>query len=235
MAHGALLETLRIAASSFGLSSEWTLRPGSPDNAPVYDVRLRPEPGLASDPLLPFVEKRTVQRRPMRTTPLSEAQHRSLSSAVGSGFTLQYFECLRERLAIGRMLADNGRIWLTCPEAYEVHRSIIEWGARFSADRIPDQSLGVNALTARIVEWELKSWSRVDFVNRYLLGTLVLRVQLDFLPALLCGAHLLLRPVRPPATLLDYVDAGVAMQRLWLTATACGLQLQPQMTPVIFR
>jgi len=100
MAHGALLETLRIAASSFGLSSEWTLRPGSPDNAPVYDVRLRPEPGLAPDPLLPFVEKRTVQRRPMRTTPLSEAQYRSLSSAVGSGFILQYFKRLCERLAI---------------------------------------------------------------------------------------------------------------------------------------
>lgn len=133
------------------------------------------------------------------------------------------------------MLADNGRIRLACPEAYEVHRSIIEWGARFSADRIPDQSLGVNALTARLVKWELKSWSRVDFVNCYLLGTLAPRVQLDFLPALLCGAHLLLRPVRPPVVLLDYVDAGVAMQRLWLTATACGLQLQPQMTPVIFR
>lgn len=34
---------------------------------------------------------------------------------------------------------------------------------------------------------------------------------------------------------MDYVQAGVALQRLWLTATANDLYLQPEMTPVIFR
>jgi hypothetical protein len=32
----------------------------------------------------------------------------------------------------------------------------------------------------------------------------------------------------------DYVAAGRALQRFWLTATQLGLQLQPEMTPVIF-
>ena len=70
MAHGALLETLRIAATGEGLAASWQLRPGSPDKSPVFDVRLTPAPGIAPDPLLPFIESRTVQRRPMRTTPL---------------------------------------------------------------------------------------------------------------------------------------------------------------------
>jgi hypothetical protein len=43
------------------------------------------------------------------------------------------------------------------------------------------------------------------------------------------------RPRRPPATLADWVDLGIAVQRIWLTATQQGLHLQPQMTPVIFR
>ena len=36
-------------------------------------------------------------------------------------------------------------------------------------------------------------------------------------------------------TLSDWVETGIAWQRLWLTATQQGLQLQPEMTPVIFR
>ena len=35
--------------------------------------------------------------------------------------------------------------------------------------------------------------------------------------------------------LQDWVDLGIAVQRIWLTATLQGLNLQPQMTPVIFR
>jgi hypothetical protein len=32
----------------------------------------------------------------------------------------------------------------------------------------------------------------------------------------------------------DHVAAGRAMQRFWLTATKLGLQLQPELTPLIF-
>ena len=60
-------------------------------------------------------------------------------------------------------------------------------------------------------------------------------MQLDLLPGIFCAAHLLLRAERPLQSCEDFVAAGVALQRLWLTATAQGLHLQPEMTPVIFR
>ena len=37
-----------------------------------------------------------------------------------------------------------------------------------------------------------------------------------------------------PQDVDDYVAGGRALQRLWLTATSLGLQLQPEMTPLIF-
>ena len=235
IAHGALLETLRIAASAHALEARWQLRPGCPDTAPIYDVALTLAPGLAPDPLLPHIEARVVQRRPMRTTPLSAAQRAALTAAPGPGFELQFFESFAQRLAVARLLWHNAAIRLTCPEAFEVHRAIIEWGARYSEDRIPEQAVGVDPMTARLMKWVMQSWKRVEFFNRYLMGTVAPRVQLDFLPAIGCAAHVLLRPQRPLVTLEDHVRAGVAMQRLWLTATAQGLHLQPEMTPVIFR
>ena len=235
MAHGALLETLRIAATGHGQEAVWALRTDCPDAAPVYDVRLRSMAGQPPDPLLPFIEKRVVQRRPMRTTPLSAAQRAALAAAPGPGYQVQFFESLADRLKIARLLWDSAYIRLTCPEAYEVHREIIEWGARYSKDRIPEQAVGVDPLTGRLMKWVMQRWSRVEFFNRYLLGTIAPRIQLDLLPALGCAAHILLRPRQPLRELADYVGAGVAMQRLWLTATAVGLHLQPEMTPVIFR
>jgi hypothetical protein len=37
-----------------------------------------------------------------------------------------------------------------------------------------------------------------------------------------------------PRTLDDYVAAGRALQRFWLTATSLGLQFQPGYTPLVF-
>lgn len=235
MAHGALLETLRIAATGFCFEANWNLRQECPDTAPIYDVLLQQNAKLSIDPLFQFIEKRVVQRRIMRTTPLTQGQRQALASAPGAAYDVQFFESLVERFEVARLLWDNAYIRLTCPEAYEVHREVIEWGARFSKDRIPEEAVGVDPLTGKLMHWVMQRWSRVDFFNRYLLGTIAPRIQLDFLPALGCAAHLLLRPREPLVELIDYVRAGIALQRLWLTASSVGLHLQPEMTPVIFR
>lgn len=233
MAHGALLETLRIAASGFQLEAGWTPRPQCPETAPIYDVVFRPRPDQPADPLLPFIEQRVVQRRAMRTLALAQEQRRQLIRAVGPGFTLRFLETRAERCAVAKLLWNSAKIRLTCPEAFHVHREIIEWGERFSADRIPEQAVGVDPLTAKLMKWVMHSWERVDFFNRYLLGTVVPRIELDVIPALACAGHLLLRPA--DANRRDPVATGIALQRLWLTAASLGLYLQPEMTPVIFR
>jgi hypothetical protein len=39
---------------------------------------------------------------------------------------------------------------------------------------------------------------------------------------------------KPPEALDDFITAGRSVQRFWLTCTRLGLQLQPEMTPLIF-
>lgn len=235
IAHGALLETLRIAATRFGLQATWSLRQGSSDSAPVFDIKLETVAGLEPDPLVSHIEPRCVQRRPMKLTPLTDAQREALVNAVGPAYSVRFFESFAERQKIGRLLWDSAYIRLTCPEAYKVHKEIIEWGVRFSEDRIPEQAVGVDPLTGRLMRWVLGSWGRVAFFNRFLFGTVAPRIQLDYLPALRCAAHVLIRPVGRLETVSDYVEAGAAMQRLWVTVSALGLFLQPEMTPLIFR
>lgn len=235
MAHGALLETMRIAASGFGLATSWTVSSEAEHRHPVYEVTLKPDSSIQRDPLFDYIERRTVQRRPMKTTPLSDTQRAALTHAAGPSFHVQWFESSSERLKIAGLLWHNAKIRLTCPEAYPVHRDIIEWRARFSKDRIPEQAVGVDPATARLMEWVMQSWERVTFFNRFLMGTIAPRIQLDFLPGWRCAAHLLVLPKSAPDQLKDWLALGAAIQRIWLTATQHDLHLQPQMTPVIFR
>lgn len=235
MAHGALLETMRIAASAEGLAMVWSATADEECRNVQYAVRFEPAPDIGPDPLAPYIEARTVQRRPMRLRQLSETQRRALIEAPGEQYRLQLFESFLERRKVAALLWDNAYIRLTCPEAFPVHQSVIEWGACFSKDRIPEQAVGVDPMTAKLMRWVMQSWGRVQFFNRYLMGTVAPRVQLDYLPAIFCSAHLLIRPNRSPQSIEDWVALGVAMQRVWLTATSVGLHLQPEMTPVIFR
>lgn len=235
IAHGALLETIRIAATQFGLTANWRVAADEGERRPIYEVQFASASDSAVDALFPFIKTRTVQRRPMSTNRITDLQRNALVDAAGNTFALRFFEEPSDRLKIAKLLWSSAKIRLTCREAYPVHRDIIEWRAQFSKDRIPEQAIGVDPLTARLMEWALKSWDRVHFLNRFLLGTVAPRIQLDLLPGYFCGAHLLVKPSTALNSLTDWLALGGAIQRIWLTATKHGLLLQPQMTPVIFR
>ncbi len=231
---GALLETMALAATRFGLDARIERRLGSPDDRPVFDVRFRQGAGIVEDALVAQIRERRVQRRPLRLRRLSEREKKTLERAVNPGFHLIWFEGWIGRMKMAWLNFANAKIRLTVPEAYRVHREVIEWGARLSADRIPDAALGASAPTLMLMRWAMASWERISFLNRYLAGTLAPRVELDLVPGVACAAHCVLVAERAPTTIDDYIAAGRALQRFWLTATSLGLQFQPQYTPLVF-
>ena len=234
IAHGVLLETLAIAASAQGLKAEISRQPESLESLPSYVVDLISDSSLSPDPLLPYVQQRSVQRRPMLTAALTTAQKQALQEAVGNIYTVRWFEGGMQRWQMAKLMFANARLRLTLPEAYSVHHDIFEWNARFSDDKVPDQALGLDAMTLKLMRWVMVSWKRVKFFNTYLAGHLTPRIELDLMPGLFCAAHFALRARQSLETADDYVAAGRAVQRFWLTATRLGLQLQPEMTPLIF-
>ena len=229
---GILLETMDIAASGDGRRAVAVRQPEAPEEAPVFDVRLELAETTAS-PLCPYIPLRSVQRRPFSRKPLRSTEKEVLEQAVGKGFEVLWLE-RGQRWRMATLLALNGKLRLTLPEAFDTHASVIEWRARTSEERIPDQAVGLDPLTLRLMRWAMQRWERVNFLNRYLGGTLVPRLELDFLPALGCAAHFVLLAERPPRGMDDYVAAGRAVQRFWLTAARLGLLVQPEMTPLIF-
>ncbi|MEO5698421.1 MAG: nitroreductase family protein [Burkholderiaceae bacterium] len=231
---GALLETISIAATAHRLLASITRRPDARDETPTFDVRFGADADVRSDPLIAQIPLRSVQRRPMRTRPLTPSEKQALEASVGTSHRVLWLEGAATRLRTARLMFENAKLRLTMPEAYRVHRDIIHWGVRHSEDRVPDQALGVDPMTARLMRWIMRDWQRVEFFNRYLAGTVAPRIQMDLLPGLLCAAHFVLLANRRPEGIDDYVAGGRAVQRFWLTAAGLGLVLQPELTPLIF-
>lgn len=242
IAVGALLETIAVAATGLGLRADITRRPltqpepGCDDLTPlqlVFDVRLVAAPGLAADPLISAIKVRTVQRRPMRTQPLSSEHKRILEAAVGAGYRVSWIEGAGPKWKAAKLMYQNARLRLTMPEAFTTHRDIIHWGVKESPDRVPAGALGVDPGTLMLMKWAMGSWRRMSTVNT-LMGTWAPRLQMDLLPGMACAAHFVLKAEREPKSIDDYVAAGRALQRFWLTLTNLGLFMQPEMTPLIF-
>jgi hypothetical protein len=231
---GALLENIAIAATAHRLRADVARRSESPEERPLFDVRLIPDAAVAPDPLVPAIPTRAVQRRAMSTGALSPGQKTTLEAAIAPEYSVVWLEGFAKRLQAASLMFRNARLRLIMPEAYLVHRDIIEWGTRHSETRIPDAALGLDPMTLRLMRWVMQSWERVSFFNRYLAGTIIPRIQLDFIPGVACAGHLAIVARRAPQAIDDFVAAGRAVQRLWLTLTGLGLHLQPEMTPLIF-
>ncbi|UEX77369.1 molybdopterin biosynthesis protein MoeY [Sediminicurvatus halobius] len=232
LAVGALLETLRLAARASGQDArvETVQRAGH-----ELCVRTRISPtDDPEDPLHAAIERRTTHRRALSPKPISESDRRTLSEALPKGYELIWRLGWGQRGRIARLLWRNAGIRLTTPEAFPVHRDAIEWGARESRDRIPAAAVGMDPLGLALMRWAMRSWRRVDVLNRYFGGTWLPRLQLDLIPALFCGGHFLLLAPSSPVTIDDHLAAGGAVQRLWLQAAAMGIQFQPAYTPIVF-
>ncbi|MBW2527189.1 MAG: ThiF family adenylyltransferase [Deltaproteobacteria bacterium] len=234
LSFGCLLETIRLAATRFGRHATWTFE-GSRGREHRFHVALEPRAGLVEDPLARHIVSRSVDRRPFRTTPLSASAKEALERAAGEQFRLDWREAPRQRLDCALVNALATDIRLRIPEAFRVHQHMIDWDNRHSPSGIPAGAVGLDPLTLKLMRWALEDFRRLHFVNR-LSGTAVPQVALDLLPGLGCAAHFLMTPTIPgtPLDKQTWLAAGVAMQRIWLTAEQLGLALQPSFAPLVF-
>jgi molybdopterin/thiamine biosynthesis adenylyltransferase/nitroreductase len=234
---GMLLETMRIAATAFGRVMHWSYEEGSGLEHRIR-VELMRSPGCLPDPLLPAVRSRSVDRGPYSRQRLSGEDKRTLTAALGNELRIHWHESLRDRLALARLNARATDIRLRIPEAFKVHKKVLDWERDLSPTGIPAKAVGLDAMTLKIMRWGFADWRRLERMNRMPGATGPAILQMDILPAFHSGALFTIRsatqpgPHRPDAeTLLRF---GMALQRFWLVAEQRGLGLQPALATAIF-
>ena len=230
---GMLLESLRIAATGQGRGTEWHLEStGEP-----YRIRVSfpPRPGLAPDRLLAALPLRSVDRRAYRSRPLLPRELAALEAAA-PGLRVSWHLGIRARRRFAGLGQRATDIRLRIPEAFRVHQRVIDWTRRHSPTGIPAAAVGLDRLTLRLMRWAMQSWPRMHGLNR-LTGTLAAAAQLDLAPGLRCAGFFVLGAAEPMGEedrTERLLRAGQEIQRFWLTATALGLAMQPNLATLIF-
>jgi len=244
---GFLLETMSIAASRYGRSLDWCLEAVEDDEIRIHVV-LPQIDGVTEDPLCDQIKTRSVDRRPYRPTPLTAGHITKLEDALGPYLQAIWLTSLRERWQCARLNSAASHIRLSMPETYPIHRDLIHWHERFDKKGIPADAIGVDPLLKRVMRWAMQSQSRLDFMNRYLMGTLAPRMQLDLLPGLFSAGFCLIRhqdpafrvpqphPTNGPqlSSISTLISTGRRLQRFWLTASSLGIAMQPLLAPLAF-
>ena len=233
---GFLLETIAVAASRFAARAEWTYRSDAPHQHNIT-VTIRPVAALPADPLLKFVETRSVVRGRYQRTRITRIQRTALETALGKDLELQWFETFAEKRQVTRINMRATYIRLSIPEAFSVHQRILDWRRTQSPDGVPARAIGLDPMTLASMKWVMKSWSRAHFMNRFAGGTVVPLLEMDLLPGLSCGAHFLVFERNPRTDLStpeQLIMIGRSLQRMWLTATSLGLVMQPSLAPLCF-
>jgi molybdopterin/thiamine biosynthesis adenylyltransferase/nitroreductase len=238
---GFLLETMRIAASRFGRSMQWTYLGSEKHEAygmqHTIEALLAKDSTITEDPLCNYLTIRSVDRRPFQKRPLTQAQKDALESAIGPDLKLEWRETPRERWRLARLCARSTDIRLRLPEAHAVHTRILDWNRAFSPDGVPAAAVGIDAMTLRLMRWVMQRWTRVDVMNRYFAGTAMPRIQLDLIPGMASAAYFVVSCMFQPAgphTPTSLLQTGERLQRFWLTATSLGLAVQPALAPLCF-
>lgn len=227
VAHGALLENMSVSAAARGYGSHIDLFPDAADADLVARVTVSEnEPGDDADNTLASVlSLRTTNRKKYSGTKLSPEQKAALTLAAKKhdctlGFVdddavlpkLGFAAALNEKLVFSnKALHDFFYAHLLWDESAQDQKGFYVKTLEFAAIQVPVIRL-------------LKKWERVVFANKYLhISDQILKEN----GAKYGASGTFLALAIPDDTRESFIRAGMAFERVWLTATSLGLSLQP--------
>lgn len=230
---GAVVENIRIAATSFGLETRVEGFPKSEN--PDLAATLRFEPAdLPADPLHEVIWKRCTNRKSFASAVLSPLAVDALEAALGD-FPDARLHWVLGRNGLGklaRIVHRADRIRTEDRRLHEhLHRMVrfSDDEARSTFDGFPLKNLEAG-LAGEIFLRLTRPWPVMNTLNR--------------LGASKAVASHAARAVRHAAgaalltvsgcDLPDFLRGGRALQRAWLTATALGVSLQPMAAVTLF-
>ena len=231
VAHGGLIENMVIAASVLGYSSRVSLFPKADNHDLVATLSLEPK-SAQENSLFPYIKERTTNRKPYREVSLTEtekSQFLSIGGSEGGRFTM--IEDKKKRNKVAQAVAVNEIILLSNRHLHDFFFDHVTW----SEMEDKKKSIGFYIKTlelpppAEMMFKLFKHWPALRFLKPLGFPKIVAKENAK-LYSTGSAMGLITISSNTPA---DYVVAGRIMQRIWLTSTKLGFDLQP-LTGILF-
>lgn len=236
IAFGCLVENIVLASSTHGYIATLTKIFPRTGNHQTFEITLQKDETIQPNELAGWIKDRSVNRGPYKTGPIPPDVQKELESCMPENVQISWYWNLREKLRFIRMYMLGTDIRLSIPEAFKIHKDMLDWKNRYSPTGIPVGATGLSRMTIGLMRHVMKSFERLNFMNRFMWGTLAPRLELDLVPGLFCASHFTIsfKKQKGEMDIGTLIGVGRSLQRFWLTATKNGLVMQPEFAPVIF-
>ncbi len=232
VANGALIENISIVSSALGCAAEIELFPDKNDPELVAIIVLnKSEPG--NEPLYPFIPLRTTNRKPYKAKPLNEHEKNAIQGSAGAfrGVRVLLTEKRHEIVELAHVGSMNERLVFMNRFLHDFLFSHINWNDVQNVEK----KIGFDIKTlelpppARVGFTIFKHWFAANLLRPLGLPKAIWK-QNGKGYAAAAGVGIITVPGNRNE---DFVAAGRATQRLWLTVAKLGLSMQP-MTGILF-
>jgi hypothetical protein len=233
VAFGAFLENLTIAAASLGLQADVAVFPDPAAPDLVFRAPLTEGP-VRKDALLTWIARRVTNRRRGPRSPLPEGAAAALAAATEPfGVRLQLAASDEPLAAMAELIARCDRLTAFHPE---IHRETMH-GMRWTRREVEETRDGLDLHTMDLTPSEragmelLSHWPTMNALRELGGGR-----ALEDLPAKLVASASAIGLLTVQGYGREaYLQAGRALQRLWLTASSRGVSVQPMTSlPYLF-
>lgn len=228
LSHGAVIENVVIAAAECGYKAHVDILPEGIQSVVTARIRFE-ETEVARDSLFRAIVTRATNRRPYKTTPLSDDVVRELHTAASQcGARLELRSSPAERRALGKAGSDAEIMILENDELHSLLFGNVVWSE--------EEELRTRAgLYIKTMEFNpiqrLVFGLAADKRLMRIFRKLGLPRFVAFQDATLYATGAALGAIILEKTgAADFIAAGRALQRVWLTATAHELAMQPVTT-----
>ncbi len=232
IAHGAVLENIRIAAHAEGFSATVTSFPDG--NKPDHIAAITLEPAeRAAEPHYAYIPLRSTNRKRYQSMSLTEQERAALRDTARpcEKCTVKLVEDHAAKRTLARIAGLNDRLVFENPHLHQFLYGKIRWTdreAKETGDGLDIKTLevsGIDGIGFRLFQ----NFSLLSFLNSFGVSRMVGKNA----EKLASSAAALGIIAVPGAKNTDYLMAGILMQRLWLEATRLGLGMQ-LMTGITF-
>jgi hypothetical protein len=227
IAHGALLENVRISAQKYGFSTEVKLFPTQSDETHIADIVLR-EGFSVEDTLYSAIEKRCTNRKDFTGKTLTQEEKRALQNAseeLSSYGSFMIIDDPSRMPALGQALAVHEKILFENKSMHDFFYDHLLWNKQDE-----DKAGGFYIDTLEFLPHQLKAvklfknWKILKVVNA--IFNVARAISKDNGKKYSASGSFGIFSMRRNAK-EDYVQFGMLLERVWLTATQHEIAVHP--------
>jgi|SRR3989344_4673857 len=224
VAHGAVLENIKISASQLGYSAKIDLFPDKSDTNLIAKITLE-KSTQKNEPLYPYIDKRVTNRKPYEMKPLTNEQR---SALLAVSYDSAHFVLTEDRDAIaklGRVGSTNEEIMLSNKKLHHFFFSHINWTEKEENEKRYGFYIKTLELPppAQFMFKVFSKWGRMRIFKALGFPKIVAAQNAKVNAAASAIGIITIKERRP----IDYINVGKYLQILWLTASQHGLSIQP--------